>query len=70
MDEKQERLVYDIKNAVAYLHLLGAKAATVTFVRSLINSGAIPHIKIGKAFYVSKTSIDAWLVKAEKRNRG
>ncbi len=66
----EERTLYDIAGAVSYLQRVGANAATTTFVRSLINSGALPHVKIGKAFYVSKTSIDSWLARAEKRNRG
>jgi hypothetical protein len=66
----ENRTLYDIAGAVSYLHRVGASAATTTFVRSLINSGTLPHLKIGKAFYVSRASIDSWLAKAEKRNRG
>jgi helix-turn-helix protein len=65
----ENRALFDVAGAVSYLQRVGATAATATFVRSLINSGALPHLKIGKAFYVSRNSIDAWLAKAEKRSR-
>jgi hypothetical protein len=61
--------LYDIPGIVGYLQSVGATAATATFVRGLINSGQVPHLKIGKAFYVSKSAIEAWLAKSEKRSR-
>jgi excisionase family DNA binding protein len=61
--------LYDIPGIVGYLQSVGATAATSTFVRGLINSGQLPHLKIGKAFYVSKAALDAWLAKAERRSR-
>jgi|GEM_PF-6277566 len=62
--------LYDIPGIVTYLQSVGATAATATFVRGLINSGQLPHLKVGKSFYVSKASIDAWLAKSERRARG
>jgi excisionase family DNA binding protein len=61
--------LFDIHAATKYLHSIGAMAATEKFVRSLIRSGQLPHVRIGKAFYVSKTAVDVWLVRAEKRTR-
>jgi hypothetical protein len=61
--------LYDIAGTVGYLQSVGATAATATFVRGLINSGQLPHLKIGKAFYVSMSAIESWLAKSEKRNR-
>jgi excisionase family DNA binding protein len=61
--------LYDILGVVGYLQRVGATAATATFVRGLINSGQLPHLKIGKAFYVSKAAVDAWLAKSERRSR-
>jgi excisionase family DNA binding protein len=65
----ENQTLFDIAGVVGYLRRVGASAATTTFVRSLIGSGALPHIKIGKAFYVSRAALDAWLVKAERRAR-
>jgi excisionase family DNA binding protein len=68
MSQDAPRL-YDIAGIVGYLQSVGATAATATFVRGLINSGKLPHLKIGKAFYVSKAALDGWLGKAELRRR-
>jgi excisionase family DNA binding protein len=68
MSQETPRL-YDIPGIVGYLQSVGATAATSTFVRGLINSGQIPYLKIGKAFYVSKAAVDAWLLKSERRTR-
>jgi excisionase family DNA binding protein len=68
MNEQPPRL-YDVQGLVGYLQSIGATAATATFVRGLINSGQLPHLKIGKAFFVSKAAVDAWLAKAERRSR-
>jgi excisionase family DNA binding protein len=66
---EENRTLYDIAGAVSYLQRVGATTATATFVRGLISSGQLPHLKIGKAFYVSKSAIEAWLARSEKRNR-
>ena len=58
-----------LKHFVLHLQGAGAHGATVSFVRNLISSGVLPHIRIGKRFYVSKAAIDAWLIRAEKRAR-
>jgi len=64
-----EQRLFDIPAVVGYLQGAGAHGATISFVRNLIGSGALPHIRIGKRFYVSKAAIDTWLVRAEKRAR-
>lgn len=69
MTNQEAPRLYDVKAVVTYLQSIGATAATETFVRGLINSGQLPHLKIGKAFFVSKASIDAWLSKSERRSR-
>jgi hypothetical protein len=63
----QGRRLFDIHAAVAYLHALGAEGATVTFVRSLINRAEVPHLRIGKKFYVSKEGLDLWIQRHERR---
>jgi excisionase family DNA binding protein len=59
--------LFDIQAAAEYLRSIGATSATATFVRALITSGRIAHIKLGKKFYVSRTALDAWLVSHERR---
>lgn len=59
---------FDIAGAVEYLRSLGFTATPWT-VRTAINSGRLAHIKEGKKFHVSKSALDAWLAKAEKRVR-
>jgi excisionase family DNA binding protein len=67
--EKDHPKLLDVQGAVAYLHSLGAATATVNFVRGLITSGSVPHIRLGKRFYVTRAAIDAWLERSERRPR-
>lgn len=62
-----ERRLFDIAGSVQYLRELGASTATPNFVRGLISAGAVPHLKIGKKFFVSKEALDVWLARAERR---
>jgi excisionase family DNA binding protein len=64
-----DQTLFDIPDAVKCFHEKGAKAATKNFVRNLIADGQLPHLRIGKKFYVSKAAIDRWLETREKRNR-
>lgn len=61
--------LFDIGAAVAYLHGIGANAATIRFVRGLINSGQVPHVKIGKKFFVTRDALDTWISRHERRAR-
>jgi hypothetical protein len=61
--------MFDIRGAVAYLKQIGCDAATVNFVRSLISTGQVPHLHIGKKFYVTRVALDQWLAKSERRAR-
>jgi excisionase family DNA binding protein len=67
--ESVSRSLYDVENATGYLRQLGASSVTVNFVRTLISTGQIPHLKMGKKFYVSKTALDAWISSHERRVR-
>jgi excisionase family DNA binding protein len=62
-----EQQLFDVDGTVRYLVELGAAAATKNFVRNLIARGEIAHLRVGKKFYFSKKSIDAWLEKRERR---
>ncbi len=68
LSETQKRL-FDIAAAVEYLRSIGAGAASSWFVRQLIASGEIPHIRIGKKFYISREALDGWLAKHERRSK-
>lgn len=60
---------FDIPAAAVYANSIGLTGVTAYTIRMAINSGQLPHIKIGKKFHLSKAAIDAWLTKAEKRVR-
>ena len=62
-----ERRLFDIQAAVAYLRGLGAEGTTVNFVRGLINSGAVPHLRMGRRFYLTRESLDRWIENHERR---
>jgi excisionase family DNA binding protein len=62
-----DRRLFDVQSGAAYLREIGATAATVSFVRGLITSGQVPHIRIGKKFYVTRDAFDAWISRHEKR---
>ena len=59
--------LFDILDGAKYLQQLGAKAATGNFVRNLINTGQVAHVRIGKKFYVARESFDQWIVKHQRR---
>jgi excisionase family DNA binding protein len=64
-----EQRLYDLKDTALYLQSLGAKSVTISFVRELVNSGTIAHLRIGKKFFVTRNAIDGWLARVEKRIR-
>lgn len=64
-----DRRLFDVHTGAAYLRDIGATAATVSFVRGLITSGQVAHIRIGKKFYVTREALDAWIGRHERRNR-
>ena len=61
--------IFDLPAAVEYVRSLGASGVTVCTIRGEISSGRIPHTKLGKKFYLSKTALDAWITRAERRTR-
>jgi excisionase family DNA binding protein len=69
IESKPEQRLYDIPSAVGYLQSIGAMAITKSFVRTLIASGGIPHLKLGKKYYVTRSAMDDWLTRHERRNR-
>jgi excisionase family DNA binding protein len=63
----EARRLFDILAAVEYLRGLGADGCTVNFVRGLINNGSVPHLRMGKKFYVTRESLDTWISRHERR---
>lgn len=59
--------VFDLPAGVEYLKSIGATAATNNFLRSLIASSQIAHLRIGRRFYVSKAALDHWISTRERR---
>ena len=67
--DQSARRLFDVPAAVAFFQSLGAESASKNFVRSLITSGQLPHVRIGKRFFVSRESILNWISKNERRAR-
>jgi excisionase family DNA binding protein len=65
--ETTQRRLFDITAAVTYLRELGAESVTVNFVRALIASGQVPHIRMGKKFYLTRESLDRWITNHERK---
>lgn len=61
--------VFDIPSAVEYVRSLGATGVSVSTIRGEIGSGRIPHTKLGKKFYLSKTALNTWITRAERMSR-
>jgi excisionase family DNA binding protein len=61
--------LFDLAGSVAYFKQVGAEAATHNFVRELVVTGAIPHLKIGRKYYLSQKSIDEWIERNNRRSR-
>jgi excisionase family DNA binding protein len=68
LTDRNQRL-FDIQGAVAYLQSMGATGVSVSTVRSLIASGQVAHIKLGRRFYITREAIDEWLSRHERRAR-
>lgn len=59
---------FDIDGIVRYSQSLGA-GVTKNFVRSAISSGRLPHIKLGKKFFISREAWNRFLASSERRAR-
>ena len=64
-----DQKLFDVCDAAIYLQQIGARTATVNFVRALISSQQVPHLRIGKKFFVSRKALDQWIETREKRSR-
>ena len=61
MSEDTAMEILELKQAARKLH------GTLFFVRSLIASGDLPYLKIGKKFCVTQTDLDAWIAANRER---
>jgi hypothetical protein len=61
-----DQRLFDIRAAVEYLRGIGATSATPNFIRRIIATGEVPHLKIGKKPFVSRVSLDGWLQRHER----
>ncbi len=61
--------MFDIPALVLHLHSIGLTGVSAYTVRAEINSGRLAHTKIGKKFYVSRSAVDTWLARTERRSR-
>ena len=59
--------LFDVKAACEYLKSIGVVAATINSTRTIF--GQVSHIRVGKRFYVSKESLDSWLVNRQQKGR-
>jgi hypothetical protein len=64
----QQRL-FDVHRAAEYLRSIGATAATVGFIRGLITSAQVSHVRIGKKFYITREALDRWITTHDHRRR-
>ena len=62
-----EPRLFTVEGAAAYLQSIGAAGVTVWTVRSIMASGQVPLIHIGRRLYVSKNALDDWISKHERR---
>lgn len=67
MNEEQQW--FDVATLPAYLRSIGFTGATTTTVRRLITTGQLPHVRVGKKFYVGRAAVAAWLARQERRAR-
>jgi excisionase family DNA binding protein len=59
--------MFTVEEAAAYFVYLGATGVTHWTVRGLIKSGQLIYEPIGRRFYVSRSSIDDYISKRERR---
>jgi hypothetical protein len=57
--------LFDVKAACDHLKSIGVSAATVSSTRTIF--AQVPHIRIGKRFYVSKESLERWIDQRQRR---
>jgi len=60
------RRMFTVEAAADYLRSIGVTGASVNTIRALIVSCKLPHQRIGRRFYVSRTALDAWLQHHER----
>jgi hypothetical protein len=69
VSDSVEQRLFDVQAAAVHMQRLGATAATVKFIRGLISSGQVAHVRIGKRLYVSRQELETWIGRHERRTR-
>lgn len=59
--------LFDLRAAVAYLRSIGASSATMNFIRGIVASGEVPHVRVGKKYLVLRSSLDRWIETHQRR---
>jgi hypothetical protein len=62
-----KKRLFNILTAVAYFKSLGVETASQHMVRTLIVTGQIAHVRLGKSYYVSQAALDGWLSNHERK---
>lgn len=57
----------DVKSACDYMKSIGVSSATINSTRTIF--AQIPHIRIGKRFFVSRENLDGWISNRQRRSR-
>ena len=57
--------LFDLQAAVTYFKGIGVSGITTCAMRTVF--AQVPHIRIGKRFYVSKESLDSWIANRQRR---
>lgn len=57
--------LFDVRAACDYLQSIGVSGATICSTRTIF--GQVPHVRIGKRFYVSRESLDSWITNRQRR---
>ena len=68
-ENEREQKLFDVMGSAKYLQKIGGSSATPSFIRTLIATGQVPHIRIGRKFFISREALDSWLARHERRAR-
>lgn len=64
-----DRRLFDVHAAAEYLVSIGAVGTGVHAIRGLIARGEVPHVRLGKKFFVTREALDTWITRNERRAR-
>ncbi len=59
--------MHSVESAANYLRTSGAISVCVHTVRSLIVSGQVAAIRLGRRYYITETALNSWLSSHERK---